>query len=147
MTQVVDIHHVRKDREPLWTRSALLPVKTAAGVERLFEVCTDIHEMHERLGALELRHGGTNAVMSVMEIDLTGRITAANANACSLFDAKRADLCALNYQTLLPQEFGASQRYRSFVDRLARGETVSGTFERVKPNGRTVWVRRITCRS
>jgi methyl-accepting chemotaxis protein len=139
--RVIDIHHVRQDREPLWTRSALLPSKTAAGVERVFEVCTDIHEMRERLGALELRHAATNAVMSVMEIDLAGRITAANANACNLFDAKRADLCALNYQSLLPQEFGASQRYRTFVDRLARGETVSGTFERVKPNGRAVWVR------
>jgi methyl-accepting chemotaxis protein len=79
--------------------------------------------------------------MAVMEMDLSGRITAANAMACSLFDAKRADLCALNYQSLLPQEFGTSQRYRAFVDRLARGETVSGTFERVRPNGRIVWVR------
>jgi methyl-accepting chemotaxis protein len=142
VAQFVDIHHVRKDRDSLWTRSALLPVNSASGaVERLIEVCVDIHEMRERLGALDLRHTATTGVMAIMEIDLAGKITAANPMACSLFDAKRADLCALNYQSLLPQEFGASQRYRTFVDRMARGETVSGTFERVRPNGSVVWVR------
>lgn len=142
LSQVIDIQHVRKDRGPLWTRSAILPVKTVAGaVDRLLEVLVDIHEMRERLGGLEVRHAAMNSVMSVLEMDLTGRITAANPNACGMFDSKRADLCALNYQSLLPQEFGASQRYRAFVDRLARGETVSGTFERVKPDGRTIWVR------
>lgn len=141
LPQVIDIQHVRKDRGPFWTRSMILPVKSAAGVARLFEVCIDIHEMHDRLATLQLRHAAVNAVMAVMEIDLAGRITSANPIACSMFDAKRADLCALSYQSLLPQEFGTSQRYRTFVDRLARGENVSGTFERVKPDGRPIWVR------
>jgi methyl-accepting chemotaxis protein len=138
--QVIDVHHIRKDREPLWMRSALVPVTDAGGrVDRVIEIGVDIHALHTRHKALELRQAAVNSVMGLVEMDLGGKILSANPVACSLFSAKQPELCALNYQALMPSDFARSQRYRAFCDRLARAETVSGVFERVQPDGGIVW--------
>jgi methyl-accepting chemotaxis protein len=140
--QIMDVHHVRKNRDSLWTRSAFLPAKDASGaVQRIIEVAVDIHEMHERLADHDLRHAATNSVLSVMEIDLAGKIISANAAACSLFDTKQSVLASLDFRSLVPKDFGVSKGYQTFFDRLARGETVSGTFQRRRPDETTLWVR------
>lgn len=138
--QVIDIHHIRKDREPLWMRSALVPVTDAAGkIDRIVEIGVDIHALHTEHKALELRQAAVNSVMGLVEMDLAGKILAANPAACTMLNAKQPDLCALNYQSLVPPDFARSQRYRAFCDRLARAETVSGVFERIRPDGVTFW--------
>lgn len=140
--RILDVHHVRSNRDPLWTRSALLPKRNSAGeVERLIEIAVDIHAIRARLGDLELRHSAASSVTPMMEMDLGGKLLAANPAACALFDAKQSDLLALNFRSLVPKDFGGSKRYQSFFDKLARGEIVSGTFQRVRPDGETVWVR------
>ena len=140
--QIVDVHHLQKNGRAIWTRSTLLPTKNAAGeVERLIEIAVDIHEMHERLEALTLRNAASNSVMPAMEMDLTGKVLSANPPACSLFDTKQSDLCAVNFRALVPRDFGSSKGYQAFFDRLSRGESVSGTFQRLRPDGETLWVR------
>ncbi len=142
VAQIIDIHHLRKNRVSLWTRSALLPLKDPAGaVQRVMEIAVDIHGLQERLTNLEMLYGAANAALPILEIDLSGKILSANDAACSLFDVKSSALAAVNFRTLVPSDFGSSKKYQTFFDRLARGETISGAFKRIRPDGQVIWVR------
>jgi methyl-accepting chemotaxis protein len=138
----LDVQHVGKERKPLWMRAAFVPLRRSDGsMERIVEVGIDIHAMRERLDMLEVRYAAVNAAFAILEVDHAAEILAANAGACALFGGKESDLVGKSHRSLVPHAVASPQSYDGFLDKLKRGEQVAGDFERVRLDGKSIWVK------
>ncbi|GHB16599.1 methyl-accepting chemotaxis protein [Salinicola rhizosphaerae] len=77
---------------------------------------------------------------AIVEFDTEMNVIAANDNFLSLMGYTREDVMGLAHPRLCTARHASSDDYRRFRERLARGEFVSGRFERLTRDGRTVWL-------
>jgi methyl-accepting chemotaxis protein len=140
--RMVDVEHVGADRSKLWMRTAFVPLKGSDGrVERIVELGMDIHAMRERLDRLELRYAAINSAFAILEVDNAAKIVSANAEGRKLFGAKQAELVGESHKSLVPHALASAQSYQGLMDKLMRGETVSGVFERTRIDETPIWVK------
>nr|WP_145008133.1 PAS domain-containing methyl-accepting chemotaxis protein [Pseudomonas psychrotolerans] len=78
--------------------------------------------------------------MAVIEFDLNGTILRANANFLRLTGYGADALVGQHHRRLCPAAVVQSRDYGEFWARLGRGDFVSGTFQRLDAQGRTLWL-------
>ncbi len=78
--------------------------------------------------------------MAVIEFDLDGVILRANDNFLRLTGYRADVLIGQHHRRLCPPAVVQSRDYGDFWARLKRGEHVSGAFQRLDAQGRTLWL-------
>ena len=78
--------------------------------------------------------------MAVIEFDLDGVILRANDNFLRLTGYRADVLIGQHHRRLCPPAVVQSRDYGDFWARLKRGECVSGAFQRLDAQGRTLWL-------
>ena len=97
--------------------------------------------MRARLDMLELRYAAINSAFAVLEVDSSSTIVAANAEARKLFGGKESDLVGKSHKALVPNASASAQSYAGFMEKLMRGESLSGVVERTRLDGSSIWVK------
>ena len=142
--QEVDLLHVKKDRSNNWVRAMLIPVTTAKGeIERILEVAVDVDEDKTRLDDLTLRHRALNKSFGMADMALSGEFLWANQEFGDIYQVEDLDLVGTNYRDRVMSSFSSSKGYTSFFDKLARGESIVGVFQRLTPAGKPLWLRAV----
>jgi methyl-accepting chemotaxis protein len=78
--------------------------------------------------------------MAVIEFDLDGTILRANDNFLRLTGYGADALVGQHHRRLCPVAVAQGRDYGDFWARLGRGDFVSGTFQRLDAQGRTLWL-------
>ncbi|SEP06334.1 methyl-accepting chemotaxis sensory transducer with Pas/Pac sensor [Pseudomonas sp. Snoq117.2] len=78
--------------------------------------------------------------MAVIEFDLDGTILRANDNFLRLTGYRADALVGQQHRRLCPAAVVQGRDYGDFWARLKRGDFVSGTFQRLDAQGRTLWL-------
>ncbi|KUM43366.1 chemotaxis protein [Pseudomonas sp. EpS/L25] len=78
--------------------------------------------------------------MAVIEFDLGGVILRANDNFLRLTGYRAETLVGQQHRHLCPNAVVQKRDYPEFWARLGRGDFVSGTFQRLDTQGRTLWL-------
>ena len=78
--------------------------------------------------------------MAVIEFDLDGVILRANDNFLRLTGYRADVLIGQHHRRLCPPAVVQSRDYGDFWARLKRGEYLSGAFQRLDAQGRTLWL-------
>ena len=76
----------------------------------------------------------------VVTLGIDGNLISANQKFYDLVEYSENELVGSHHSNLCTTKFGSSEEYKEFWKKLRRGEFVSGTFERITKNGKTVWL-------
>lgn len=93
----------------------------------------ELAEAHAQLAAI-------NRAMAVAEFDLAGHLLSANDNFLRVFGYQRDEVIGKHHRMFVPPDYANSAEYGLFWQRLAAGEFISDTFERMSKKGKSVWL-------
>ncbi len=82
-----------------------------------------------------------NRVQAVIEFALDGTILNANQNFLDVMGYNLDEVRGRHHSIFVDPTFRASQEYRLFWDRLARGDFEAGQYRRISKSGRDVWIQ------
>ena len=76
----------------------------------------------------------------VVKLDMSGKIIYANKNFCNSIDYLDSELVGQHHSKLVTEKYKNSIEYIEFWKQLKSGTNVSGEFERVGKDGKSVWL-------
>ena len=103
----------------------------------------DLLEIERVSGALTEANGKLAAVsrsMAIIEFTPDGIVIDANENFCSTMGYSAEEVRGKHHRIFCEEAFYRSEEYAKLWRDLARGEPLSGTFQRLDRNGREVWL-------
>ncbi|WKB54998.1 methyl-accepting chemotaxis protein [Eleftheria terrae] len=77
----------------------------------------------------------------IVEFDMQGRILWANGNALQTLGHALDELTGRPHRVLCDEEFGRSEAYQRFWQKLGRGEFDAGEYRHLAKTGREVWLQ------
>ena len=77
---------------------------------------------------------------AVIEFDMDGKVLDINDNFAQVMGYSRAEVVGKNHSLFVEGSYAQSGDYRSFWDKLRRGEYHIATFKRLAKGGREVWL-------
>ena len=130
-----------RDGQSLWLEASYSPICDRHGkVVRVVKTATDItarvrdeQEMNSRLNAID-------RAMAVIEFTPDGHILTANDNFLNTVGYTLYEIRGVHHRIFCAQDYAASQEYRDFWAHLNAGEFLSGQFQRLDRQGRTLWL-------
>lgn len=135
------IKRIAKNGETVWLQGTYAPVLNKQG--KVVEIVKIASEVTERVTqAQEHRNllAALNRSMAMIAFTPQGTIVSANDNMLALMGYRLEEACGQSHAVLCPPEFAASDDYRRHWQRLARGEFITGRFERLNRRGERVWL-------
>jgi methyl-accepting chemotaxis protein len=123
-------------------RFRLLQSATGRGAVLLMVAC-DVTERLRAQVELESKYAAIDRAQAVVEFDLKGIVTGANANFLELMGYTLAEVKGQHHRMFCDAEYARSEAYRAFWEKLARGEFDGGEYHRVVKGGRDVWIQAI----
>lgn len=136
-----NIKRIRKDGEAVWLQGTYTPVMNKQG--RVVEIVKIASVVTERITQAQEHQSllsALNRSMAMITFDAHGKILAANDNMLKLMGYRIEEARGQAHAVLCPPEFAHSDDYRQHWRRLARGEFITGRFERVNRRGERVWL-------
>ncbi|MGK0684111.1 methyl-accepting chemotaxis protein [Serratia marcescens] len=135
------IKRIAKNGEAVWLQGTYAPVLNKQG--KVVEIVKIASEVTERVTQAQEHRSllaALNRSMAMIAFTPQGTIVSANDNMLALMGYRLEDACGQSHAVLCPPEFAASDDYRRHWQRLARGEFITGRFERVNRRGERVWL-------
>ena len=76
----------------------------------------------------------------VVMLDMDGYILSANKKFCNTMMCTEKELKYKQHKRMVPKEYADSLEYHEFWERLKRGESITGEFERIAKDGTSRWL-------
>ena len=76
----------------------------------------------------------------VVMLDMDGYILSANKKFCNTMMCTEKELKSKQHKRMVSKEYADSLEYHEFWERLKRGESITGEFERIAKDGTTRWL-------
>jgi len=134
-----EIMNYAKDGRTYWVSLAINPVRDEEGeLKNFIAVQADITATKK--SALDAKYkleaiGRSNAVI---EFDTRGFVSDANQNYLDIIGYEKEELIGQHHEIMVDQYMAKSDDYKNLWDQLAKGEIVSGEFERFTKEGEKV---------
>lgn len=80
-------------------------------------------------------------VMGVIEFDLTGTVTKVNKNFAAVVGYTEQEMIGMHHSSFVDAEYKASAAYKTFWEKLNRGEFDEGVFKRTDKSGQDIWIQ------
>jgi methyl-accepting chemotaxis protein len=77
----------------------------------------------------------------VIEFDMTGKVLGANANFLNLLGYRLDEIEGRHHRMFVEPALSSSAEYKSFWERLGRGEFEAAEYKRLGKDGREVWIQ------
>ncbi|QHM72394.1 methyl-accepting chemotaxis protein [Mixta intestinalis] len=131
-----------KQGHPVWLEANYVPVRDRFGkVIKIVKLASDITA--HVLDAQEQR-ALTTAIdrsMAVIAFNLRGEVLKANANFLKTTGYREQEIIGQHHGMFCTPALRASEEYKTFWQKLNHGDFISGQFQRVDKQGRTLWLR------
>lgn len=131
-----------KNNEGVWHYQSFTPVK--GHDERPFKVillAMDITEQKKIALDFEGQLEAINRTNAMMEYDLNGRIRSYNQNTAKMLGYNISELIGREHRLIIPSDGIVSEdMYKNFWNDLRKGHSFSGEFNRVRKDGKIIWV-------
>jgi methyl-accepting chemotaxis protein len=95
---------------------------------------TELENMRGQLTAI-------NRVQAVIEFGLDGTILNANHNFLAVMGYSLDEIKGRHHSMFVDADYRASQEYRSFWERLGRGDFEAGQYKRIGRGGKEIWIQ------
>ena len=131
-----------KGGREVWIQASYNPILGAGGKPvSVIKYAFDVTEQKNRLADLEGQRAAIDKAQAVIEFDLTGKILHANENFLSVLGYSLAEIVGQPHRMFVDTVERESPAYRTFWDRLGRGEYDAGQYRRIGKGGREIWIQ------
>ena len=103
--------------------------------------------MQEFIGNINIKEANIDLQLKAIDksnlvviLDIEGYVLEANDKFCSTMGCKEKELKNQPHSRMVPKDYAKSKEYVEFWETLKRGESVIGEFERVRKDGKSVWL-------
>jgi methyl-accepting chemotaxis protein len=132
--------HIQGDNELSQVLNALKTTQTMLNVNiNAGQVLAD------RVKEQSVQYEGQLAAISkstgVIEFSMDGKVIAANDIFLNVLGYSLAEAVGQNHSTFVDASYRDSPEYKAFWEKLNRGESITGEFQRVGKNGKEVWLQ------
>ena len=112
----------------------------------MFSIFTGKRAAAERLARQRIQEQegmihALNRSQAIIEFDPQGRILNANQNFLDALGYTLAEVKGQHHAMFVPPEYRQSPEYRSFWEKLGRGEFDAGKYKRLGKGGREIWIQ------
>jgi methyl-accepting chemotaxis protein len=132
---------ITKSLKEVWIQAVYAPVKDEMGrVFKIVKIATDVTE--DRLKAADYA-GQIEAIgkaQAVIEFKLDGTILHANENFLKALSYTLDEVKGKHHSMFAAAGVSGSAEYRSFWEKLSRGEYDAGQYKRIGKGGKEVWI-------
>jgi methyl-accepting chemotaxis protein len=136
-----EYRRIAKSGRDVWIRASYNPILDADGVpQKVVMVAQDVTEAKLRNAEFEGLINAVNRAQAVIEFDLAGNVTNANANFLKLMGYELSDIKGHHHRMFCDEDFTNTSAYTEFWARLGRGEFEGGEFKRLTKEGKEVWI-------
>lgn len=133
---------INREGEEIWLEASYNPVCDEHGrVVSVLKLATDITAQVQSEQAHKSMIAALDRSMAVIEFTPEGIIVTANANFQATMGYRLEDIRGKHHHIFCSRTHAESAEYRSFWEKLRKGEFVAGRFERVARHGASIWLR------
>ncbi|MCX7358982.1 MAG: PAS domain-containing methyl-accepting chemotaxis protein [Alphaproteobacteria bacterium] len=133
---------VAKGGREIWIQASYNPILDAAGKPlKVVKFASDITEQKNSSANFEGQLAAIGKSMAVIEFSLDGRIQTANENFLRGLGYSLEEIRGQHHSMFVAPEERASFEYRSFWEKLSRGEYDAGQYKRIAKGGREIWIQ------
>jgi len=131
-----------KGGREVWIQACYNPIMGSGGKPvRVVKYAFDVTEQKNRLADLEGQRAAIDKAQAVIEFDLSGKILHANENFLSVLGYSLAEIVGQHHRMFVDPTEREALAYRSFWERLGRGEYDTGQYRRIGKGGKEVWIQ------
>ncbi len=140
--QRLEIRHNNSNGQERWMEAVIAPVLNGSGtVDRFVKIGHDITDARSNMANLQDIATAFERFRPQIEFDLSGKVIYTNRPFRDIFGVEEGDIANTKHAEWCDETFGASRRHDEFWDKLIGGDGLVGTFKRIAPNGRAVWLQ------
>jgi methyl-accepting chemotaxis protein len=137
-----DFRRIGKAGGEIWINGSYTPVMDENGnVHKIVKVATDITAARTVADDHAGKVRAIDRAQAVVEFDLRGHVLAANERFLELMGYSLEEAQGQHHRMFCDPAYVATDAYRSFWDKLGRGEYDAGQYKRVAKNNRDVWIQ------
>ncbi|MGZ5538059.1 MAG: methyl-accepting chemotaxis protein [Chthoniobacterales bacterium] len=132
---------IGKGGKEVWVQATYNPIRNLDG--KLFKVvtfATDITRQKMANANFEGQIAAIGKAQAVIEFDLAGNILSANENLCRVMGYALHEIQGKHHAMFVDPEARNSAQYRSFWEKLGRGEYETGEYKRIGKDGKEIWI-------
>jgi methyl-accepting chemotaxis protein len=131
-----------KSGKEVWIQASYNPIYDINGKPfKVVKYATDVTEAKLKAADYEGQLAAIGKAQAVIEFDLKGNILNANDNFCRAMGYVIDEIRGQHHRLFVDAETSMSAEYRTFWDKLARGEYDSGQYKRIAKGGREIWIQ------
>lgn len=138
----LEICRVAKSGKEYWFSSSYVPIPDASGQlakVKVYSYC--ITEEKQRELDFQGKVAAINKVQAVIEFDLSGNILYANDNFLTLTEYSLGEVVGKHHSILVSERYKNSPEYKTFWEKLGRGEHDEGVYHRYSKHGKDLWLQ------
>jgi len=125
----------------LWLEASYNPVRDKEGkVVKVVKFASDVTEKLNKSKETQDIVDALNLSVAVIEFNLDGTIIKANNNFCSATGYRESDIRGKHHRIFCKESYANSKDYSDFWERLGRGESFGGRFERINASNDALWL-------
>ncbi|MEA9490235.1 methyl-accepting chemotaxis protein [Xanthomonas campestris] len=133
---------VGRDGREVWIQASYNPVLDERGRPyKVIKYATDITRQVVESADADGRIQAIAKVMGVIEFDLDGRVLSANDNFLAILGYRADEAIGKHHSVFVDAAYSASEDYRQFWAKLARGQFDAGRYRRLRKDGSTAWIQ------
>lgn len=139
--QTGNFKRIKKDGSFCHIHATYFPVRDPQGnVTKVVKLASDITDVVLKEQAQKAELDAINRVFGRIEFDLNGIILNANQNFLNIVGYSLNEIVGKHHAMFTTEAYRNSDEYKAFWQNLAKGEVLSGRFERVGKGGGIAWL-------
>ena len=133
---------VAKDGHVVWMRASYNPIMDAKGKPiKVIAFAADITETIRKAYDYEGQLRAVHKAQAVIEFGLDGTILTANENFLKAVGYSLEEIKGKHHSMFVDPAYRGTSEYRSFWEKLGRGEYDTGEYKRIGKDGRELWLQ------
>ncbi|MCC8536551.1 PAS domain-containing protein [Xanthomonas axonopodis pv. poinsettiicola] len=133
---------IGKNGQDVWIQASYNPVLDERGRPyKVVKYATDVTRQVIDSADADGRIQAIDKVMGVIEFDLDGRVLTANDNFLAILGYSSQEAIGQHHGIFVDAAYRASEDYRHFWAKLARGQFDAGRYRRLRKDGSPVWIQ------
>jgi methyl-accepting chemotaxis protein len=133
---------VNRQGQPVWLHAHYTPIPGVDGRPvKIVKLASDITRVKQKSIEDDGKVAAIVRSQGVIEFDLSGRVLTANDKFLALMGYTLAEIQGEHHRLFVDADEAAGGAYRSFWQKLGRGEYDAGEYLRLGKNGKRVWIQ------
>jgi methyl-accepting chemotaxis protein len=126
----------------VWLRATYNPILDLEGRPfKVIKYAMDVTETKQRNAEYQGKVDAVSRAQAMIEFDLDGVIRSANENFLKATGYNADEVLGQHHRMFLTEEDSSGNAYRTFWQRLAKGEHEGGEYKRLAKGGKEIWLR------